>query len=348
MKNKIVLLYFFITSALFAQVNPGDYFPVTNFDLFSGNAKEYLNINETSKIDINTLNAEIIIFEILSVYCTSCQGQAKYDKELYEKIENSKELKGKVKFIALAAGNSLIEIENFKTKFSSPLFILADPDFENYNIIAKTRTPFKIYLKKEGQKYKVFKTELGLRKDVLEKIKYLKKLLKGSIKAHGKTDKKAFKTSEISEDIIKNIIQDWVKNNFNGQTQVIEKVLSNDEEDVYKVKVDSQKYFGIVVNSVPQCDVCHDIQFVYIIDENGIVKDILPIQLTKMNNANLTNKEINQLKKSLVSVDINKAIAFDSKVDSISQATITVKSIFDSINKGKSIYLKLKKEGYLK
>jgi uncharacterized protein with FMN-binding domain len=78
------------------------------------------------------------------------------------------------------------------------------------------------------------------------------------------------------------------------------------------------------------------------------VIDIVPIQLTKVGNLNWTEEDIKKLKARTIGKSILKPFTFDPGVDSISGATITAVLIFDSLDKAKEIFEKLKKEGYVK
>ena len=76
--------------------------------------------------------------------------------------------------------------------------------------------------------------------------------------------------------------------------------------------------------------------------------DIVPIQLTKIGNLNWTEEDIKKLKVRTIGRSILSPFTFDPGVDSVSGATITALLIFDSLDKAKGIFEKLKKEGYVK
>lgn len=74
----------------------------------------------------------------------------------------------------------------------------------------------------------------------------------------------------------------------------------------------------------------------------------MPIQLTKIDNLHWTEEDIKKLKSRTIGKSILKPFSFDDRVDSVSGATITAVLIFDSLDKAKAIFEKLKKEGYVK
>jgi len=74
----------------------------------------------------------------------------------------------------------------------------------------------------------------------------------------------------------------------------------------------------------------------------------MPVQLTKIGNFNWTEEDIKKLRSRTVGRSILNPFTFDPSVDSVSGATITAVLIFDSLDKAKGIFEKLKKEGYIK
>jgi hypothetical protein len=137
-----------------------------------------------------------------------------------------------------------------------------------------------------------------------------------------------------------------------GKVLQIEKISLKDGDWIYLGKVDfgtSQKnLFSKLASRRAVCDICHDTFFIYTFDPEGKVIDIVPLQLTKIGNLNWTEDDIRKLKARTIGRSILSPFTFDPGVDSVSGATITAVLIFDSLDKAKGIFEKLKKEGYIK
>jgi hypothetical protein len=137
-----------------------------------------------------------------------------------------------------------------------------------------------------------------------------------------------------------------------GKVLQIQKITLKDGDWIYLGKVDFgtyQKYlFSKLASRRAVCDICHDTFFIYTFDPEGRVIDIVPIQLTKVGNLNWTEEDIKKLKARTIGKSILSPFTFDPNVDSVSGATITAVLIFDSLDKAKQIFEKLKKEGYVK
>jgi len=136
-----------------------------------------------------------------------------------------------------------------------------------------------------------------------------------------------------------------------GNVLKIEKVSLKDNDWIYVGKVDfgtyQKNFFSKLASRRAACDICHDTYFIYTFDPEGKVIDIVPIQLTKIDNLNWTEEDIKKLKSRTLGKSILKPFSFDPDVDSISGATITAALVFDSLDKAKVIFETLKKEGYV-
>jgi thiol-disulfide isomerase/thioredoxin len=66
------------------------------------------------------MSTRVVIVEIMSMYCPSCQKEAPVINELYRLIEDNPRLKGTFKLIGLGAGNSPCEMKVFREKYGVP------------------------------------------------------------------------------------------------------------------------------------------------------------------------------------------------------------------------------------
>jgi hypothetical protein len=137
-----------------------------------------------------------------------------------------------------------------------------------------------------------------------------------------------------------------------GKVIQFEKISLKDGDWIYVGKVDlgthQKNFFSKLASRRAVCDICHDTFFIYTFDPEGKVIDIAPVQLTKIDNLNWTEEDMKKLKSRTIGRSILKPFSFDPAVDSVSGATITAALVFDSLDKAKAIFEKLKKEGYVK
>jgi thiol-disulfide isomerase/thioredoxin len=332
-------------------------FPDLNFtQTLSKEEQSYLRIPQKKRFSFREIRGNLILVEFISTYCVSCQRQAPVLNELYSFIERNSKLKEKVKIIGIASGNNLKEIENFKKDFKVPYPIFADPKFDAHTAIGNPRTPFIIWIRRDAQGNGiVVSTHLGLielvenvideTKAVLQYDLALLKPKKGAI-----YEGDALKPPLTEEELVKKAREGM--STSGGKVLQIEKLALKDGDWIYVGKVEfgtrQENLFSKLASRRAVCDICHDTYFIYTFDASGNVIEIVPIQLTKFGNLQWTEQDVKKLRSRTIGKSILKPFTFDPKVDSVSGATITALLIFDSLDKAKEVYEKLKKEGYIK
>lgn len=316
----------------------------------------YLGIPKKAKFTFREIKGELILVELLSTYCVNCQRQAPIFTELYSSIEKDPKLKGKVKMIGIAAGNTPKEVETFRKEYHIPYPIFSDPKFDAHMALGGPRTPFTIWVRKDARgNGVVVSTHLGLTEsaeNVLAEtrvvLQYNLALLKPKKGAIYEGD--ALKPPLTEEEILKRARKGMEASG--GKVLHIEKIALKDGDPVYAGKVDlggrQENFFSKLAGRRAVCDICHDTFFIYTFDSTGKVIDIVPVQLTKIDNLHWTDEDIKRLKSRTVGKSILKPFSFDAKIDSVSGATITAALVFDSLDKAKEIFEKLKKEGYVR
>jgi len=331
-------------------------FPDLTFtQTLSKEEQAYLGLLQKKSFSIKEIRGNLILIEFISIYCVSCQRQAPIFNELYSSIEKDLRLRGKVKMIGVAAGNSLHEVEIYKKTYQVPYPIMGDPRFDAHIAVGSPRTPFSIWVRKDAQgRGIVVSTHLSLMdlesameetKAVLQYNLALLKPKKGTI-----YEGDALRPPLTEEELMAKAKEGM--ESTGGKVLKIEKIPLKDGDWIYLGKVDFgifQKYlFSKLASRRAVCDICHDTFFIYTFDPEGKVIDIVPIQLTKVGNLNWTEEDIKKLKARTIGKSILSPFTFDPNVDSVSGATITAVLVFDSLGKAKEIYEKLKKEGHIK
>jgi thiol-disulfide isomerase/thioredoxin len=318
--------------------------------------QNYLGLPPKKVFSFREITGNLILVEFLSTYCINCQRQAPIFNEVYSLIERDPRLKGKVKMIGIAAGNNTTEVEIFKTAYRIPYPILSDARFDAHVAVGSPRTPFSIWVRRDAQGNSiVVSTHLGLIgsvKAALDEtravLQYNLALLKPKKGAIYEGD--ALKPPIPEEELV--IKARAGMEASGGKVTKIEKISLKDGDWIYAGKVDfgthQKNLFSKLASRRAVCDICHDTFFIYTFDPEGRVIDIVPVQLTKIDNLNWTEEDIKKLKGRTIGKSILKPFAFDPSVDSVSGATITAALVFDSLDKAKVIFEKLKKEGYVK
>jgi thiol-disulfide isomerase/thioredoxin len=317
--------------------------------------RTYLGIPEKKGFSLREIRGSLILVEFLSIYCVNCQRQAPIFNELYSFIEKDPRLRGKVKIVGVAAGNGLHEVEVYKKTFQVPYPILADPKFDAHTAVGSPRTPFTIWIRKDTQgRGIVVSTHLGMM-DLKSATEETKAVLQYNLALLKPKKGTIYEGDGLMPPLAEEELMAKAKEGMEstgGRVLQIKKLSLKDGDWVYWGKVDfgtyQKNFFSKLASRRAVCDICHDTFFIYTFDPEGKVIDIVPIQLTKIGNLDWTEEDIKKLKARTIGRSILSPITFDPGVDSVSGATITAALIFDSLDKAKGIFEKLKKEGYVK
>ncbi len=318
--------------------------------------QNYLGLPPKKVFSFREIRGNLILVEFLSTYCINCQRQAPIFNEVYSSIERDPRLKGKVKMIGIAAGNNLNEVQAFKKEYSVPYPILSDPKFDAHTAVGGPRTPFSIWVRRDAQGNSVVvSTHLGLIETASNVLDETRAVLQYDLALLKPKKGAIYEGDALSPPITEEELLAKARSGMEasgGKVLHIEKIFLKDGDSVYAGKVNFGTYqknlFSKLASRRAVCDICHDTFFIYTFDPEGKIIDIVPIQLTKIDNLNWTDEDIKKLKSRTVGRSILKPLSFDPTVDAVSGATITAALVFDSLDKAKMIFEKLKNEGYVK
>jgi peroxiredoxin len=332
-------------------------FPELTFkQIPSKEEQAYLGISRKTSFLFKEIRGSLVLVEFISTYCVSCQKQAPIFNEIYASIEKDPRLKGKVKMIGIAAGNNEKEVESFKKEYKVPYPILSDIKFDAHTAVGSPRTPFTIWVRKDGQgKSIVVSTHLGLIDSVKSALDETRAVLQYDLALLKPKKGAIYEGDALMPPLKEEELMGKAKEGMEasgGKVIQIEKISLKDGDWIYVGKVDFGQYQGNLFSKLASrravCDICHDTFFIYTFDPEGKVIEIMPVQLTKIGNLEWTEEDIKKLRSRTVGRSILKPFTFDPSVDSVSGATITAVLIFDSLDKAKEIYEKLTKEGHIK
>lgn len=137
--------------------------------------RKYLGLGDNGLFRIHDIKVKAVVIEIFSMYCPYCQREAPNINNLYQRVENDPELRGKIKIIGVGAGNSPFEVSMFEKKYQVPFPLFADNDFVVHKCLGETRTPyFFVVAPGPGGSQKVIYSKLGGIKDLDSFLKVIR------------------------------------------------------------------------------------------------------------------------------------------------------------------------------
>lgn len=339
-------------------VQPGDRFPLLYLNRPSEPADQnYLGLlpEPTTSVTkgvftLTDITAELIVLEFLNRYCPSCQAQMPIMNVTYGLIEKNPELKHKVKILGVGSGNNDQELKEFKIEQSIPFPLIHDPEFIAYDAIGDPGgTPFTILVRKVDNRCIILSTHLGrinsaeeLLKDIHNALTLdpasLQALAAQTVLPRGAS--RALSLALTEKELVQKI-RHCLQTNFHVDAHTpkitITKITLPGGKTVFKGttknKRKSETLYATVISRKPTCDVCHGIHFIVAFNLLGVIKDFVPLHLTKYGNALWSATDTQFMQKKLVGQSVMNHLQFSPKIDAVSMATMTSAIIFNSINK---------------
>lgn len=360
----ILVLMIFVLSAVGQDkariLRLGDPFPDLSFpNVLNDRERTYLEIGEQETFTMNDIEEELVVVEFLNKYCFHCQVQAPVFLLAYNAIEADPSLREKVKIVGIGAGNTRHQLEIFREETGIQFPLVPDADFVAYDAVGSPKTPFTVLLRKgkEGGRIVasahrgVIYSDKGFVEEIRAVLQYEVGLLTlrhpSEVSIKGKEE---LRPDLSDEELVERVAEAMEKTG--GSLSNMKKVHLQESGDVYigtlECEGGQKQRFAQVVSRASFCDVCHDIHFIYVFDEEGAVLHFDPIHLTKKGNWEWDDKDVQKMRDRLKDRSLLGAFDFDPEVDAVTSATISSQLIFVSLGKGKDLYEELKKEGYIK
>jgi thiol-disulfide isomerase/thioredoxin len=102
--------------------------------------KAYLGLTGEGNFKISQIKTSVLLIEVFSNLCPHCHSEAPQVNKLYEAIEASPDLKGKIKLIGIGAANDDEANKKFKKMHDVQFPIFPDQDFSTTMDILKIST----------------------------------------------------------------------------------------------------------------------------------------------------------------------------------------------------------------
>jgi len=278
-----------------------------------------------------------------------------YINELFARIEKDAELKNSVKIIGIAAGNNENDIAFEEKKYEYP--IIPDDKYEFHQLVGQPPTPFFIFARPYGRgRLLVVDSYLGRLEDTDKLFSMVNTALKtGTTKSvvtlNKKIDDKVQK--ELVLPITENELMKKVSQSLVAEGEYpdkIEKINLKELGEVYTGVLGGSKrriFARVVARKIPCVD-CHDVFYIYSFDDTGKFIQFIPISISKLDNEEWDEKDMNKMNNNFKGKLLLKERRFNPKVDAISSATISSKLIYNSMGETELVMRKLIDMGYIK
>jgi len=114
--------------------------------------RKYLGLPPSQQVlPITDTQAELLAIEVLNVYCFTCQSQALAFNKVFQLIDKWPELKGRIKIVGLAVGNTDEEADDFRKQYGLKFPVIADVDGRAPQLLGPDLAPpFSLYIRRDA------------------------------------------------------------------------------------------------------------------------------------------------------------------------------------------------------
>jgi len=142
----------------------GDLFPkISLLNSLSQTEKKYLGLGKKKTFSLDEIRADLIVVKYLNTNCIYCIKLLPTFNEIFQAVEQDTNLRGRIRFTAISAGDTSAEVEEFKKRYSIPYPIIPDPEFIAHKAVGDPRVPFIVVARKDKQgKWVVATVNVGL------------------------------------------------------------------------------------------------------------------------------------------------------------------------------------------
>ena len=295
------------------------------------------------------VDADVLVIEFFNIYCTSCQRQAPFMNELFQRVNSRGAMSKRVRFFGIGAGNTETEAAMFMRRYSVEFPMFADPDFFNYEAIGDPgATPLTLIVKKNGDDLRIVSAHAGLVKNVDFFMAEIQKALTGDPGTFAAGAKQAqpdtlARRPRIDLNMSAEEVQKKVLESMNMATNgaitfetVVKKTYPRSGDIYVATSVQSGvaiNLYAQVVSRPPTCDVCHGVHFILVFDAEGLLSYFEPLYLTKYGNVKWSAYDTQHMQRKIIGLDVRHPFSYDPSVDSVTTATMTSVIIFNSVQR---------------
>lgn len=142
--------------------------------VLSEHDQKYLGLSSTGAFKLENIGAPYVVLENMRTSCPHCLAQIPGMNSFFKLVQKS-DLKGKVKFMAVAQGCSAADVRNFKKGHKVAFPILADPKGTVGQALGLSGVPTTVVLNRSGQALRVHVGDIGSPKQALAELRGLVK-----------------------------------------------------------------------------------------------------------------------------------------------------------------------------
>lgn len=296
------------------------------------------------RLPLSDLPGEVLVLEFFNSRCPTCQRQAPELEKAFRAF-SSGALAGRVRVVAIGAGDLARDLEAFRREQDLSYPLVADPWYDLYGRLgALPRSPVTLLLRKEGGQW--------LQADVIHGhveatalVERAQGVLAGQGAGRAPEPAAAGFDPPLGWDETRRAAEMLAfLSGIDPAVRGVEPVALAGGVVVYRglgAAGEPRGLYGRIASRVPVCDVCHAVHFLLAFDGAGTVRGFEPIHVTKAGNLPISAEEASRLRSRLVGRSL-AGTTFDPALDSVTGATLSASVVFDEARRSAALVFPLR------
>jgi peroxiredoxin len=322
-------------------------------DTLTAEQRGYLGLGAPGPFTIGAVRGDLVVVEFFNASCYGCVMMAPVMDEAWRKVDARSDLKGRVRFVGIGVGNTLEQVRDFHDRYETPFPMLADPEFTTFEALGTLEgTPYLMLLRKNGDGTVAARAQVGHIPQADTVVAAIEALLEDTPPADTTPRELAgsawrtLKPPLTDAELNARLIAAAAESGLAGASVAPVKV--SEDETFYRLTAPGKSLWAMVAGRAKVCNVCHDIFFIVVFDDGGLIVNLAPIVITKYKNVEFDEKDVAFLKGRVVGRLLSREIVFDPTVDAVSTATMSSALVFDTLRRLRATWAGMVKAGLAK
>ncbi|HEY6000811.1 MAG TPA: hypothetical protein VI078_16110 [bacterium] len=298
----------------------------------------YLGVAASGPFTIAGVGGELLVVEFFNSACYACALMAPVMDEAWRRVDTRPELRGRVRFLGIGAGNTPGQVLEFHEGHGTPFPMIADPEFAAFDALGTMEgTPYLLLVRRGADGSVSARAQVGYVADAGAIVREIVDALAGAPAgddrprevggAAWRTLKPPLPAAQLEDRVARAAAAAGLP----GASA--RAVPLPGGGTFYRLSAGGRSLWAYVAGRSRVCNVCHDIFFIVLFDEAGTIVGLEPISITKYKNVELDERDVAFLRSRVVGRMLARGIVFDPAVDAVSQATMSSALVFDTLRR---------------
>jgi thiol-disulfide isomerase/thioredoxin len=285
---------------------------------------------------LSQVPGEVLIVEFFNKSCVPCQRQVRHLEAFYQELLGG-ELAGRVRVLAVAAGNQAKYLYKYRESRGLTYPIAADPQFDQWRRLGDPgRTPFSLFLRKKDGLWTLVNSYFGVQLESEFRAHTRFALSGESVPYHpraGEAPEEPHFALPLEAPGIQEAAVRLLSRAAGAQVTVQVLALAQGTS-VYRAFRQGKPLdlYARLASRGAVCEVCHAVHFLFAFDSKGRVLGFEPIHVTKVGNEEW-DPEDNRFFEGRLAGRPMAGLQFDPEMDAVSMATMSSALIFDEVRR---------------